>query len=79
MVCRARVAQLRNERSKIEGAGAKIVVIGSGTVEQGAEFQKSQGIDFEVLADPDRLSYRAIGLRRGILPLLTWKTMIFVI
>ena len=42
-------------------------MIGMGTVEQTAAFQQALRLPFRCLADPERIAYRAYGLRRGTL------------
>jgi hypothetical protein len=46
-------------------AGAKLVLIGQLTPRHAAHFRRREKIDVTVLADNDRVSYKAAGARRG--------------
>ncbi len=57
--------QLHRARSEFEQAGARLVLIGQATPRQAAHFRRRQGIQLPVLADEDRVSYRAAGAKVG--------------
>ena len=57
--------QLHRARSEFERAGGKLVLIGQATPRQAAHFRRRQGIQVPVLADEDRVSYRAAGAKTG--------------
>ena len=57
--------QLYRHAKEIEQAGARLVLIGQATPRQAAHFRRRQKIDLPVLADEERVSYRAAGLKRG--------------
>ena len=46
-------------------AGATLVFIGQATPKHAAHFQRRYAPDVPILADEDRKSYKAMGLRRG--------------
>lgn len=66
MFCREQVAQLRDVVADIREKGAELVVIGNGKPAQAAAFAKERDLEFPLLTDPRRASYRAAGLKRGI-------------
>jgi peroxiredoxin len=56
---------LDRARDRFEAAGAKLVLIGQLTPRHAAHFRRREKIDVTVLADNDRVSYRAAGASRG--------------
>ena len=52
-------------RGEFKAAGVNLVLIGQGTPRQAAEFRRRQGIQLPVLADHDRVSYKAAGTKVG--------------
>ncbi len=52
-------------RGDFKAAGVNLVLIGQGTPRQAAEFRRRQGIQLPVLADQDRVSYKAAGTKVG--------------
>ena len=58
--------QLHRARSEFDRAGANLVLIGQATPRQAAHFRRRQGIQLPVLADKERVSYRAAGGKSGI-------------
>jgi prostamide/prostaglandin F2alpha synthase len=56
---------LDRARQDFKTAGVDLVLIGQGTPRQAAEFRRRQGIQLPVLADHDRLSYKAAGTKVG--------------
>jgi hypothetical protein len=56
---------LNGAHEQIEATGARLVLIGQATPRHAAHFQRRYAPDVEVLADEERASYKAIGLRRG--------------
>jgi peroxiredoxin len=64
--CREALADLTRDRARIEGAGSQIALVHMGTPESFAAFAGSYGLDtVPAVSDPDRVLYRALGLRRG--------------
>jgi AhpC/TSA antioxidant enzyme len=57
--------QLHRARAQFEQAGGRLVLIGQATPRQAAHFRRRQGIQLPVLADEDRISYRAAGAKTG--------------
>jgi peroxiredoxin len=56
---------LDGARGEFKAAGVNLVLIGQGTPRQAAEFRRRQGIQLPVLADHDRVSYKAAGTKVG--------------
>jgi dehydrogenase/reductase SDR family protein 12 len=56
---------LRGEIDSIEASGASLVIIGNGSAEFAQAFREDLDLTGPILIDPDLLSYRAAGLRRG--------------
>jgi peroxiredoxin len=56
---------LDRARGEFKAAGVNLVLIGQGTPRQAAEFRRRQGIQLPVLADHDRVSYKAAGTKVG--------------
>jgi hypothetical protein len=57
---------LRDEAHHIRNRGADLAVVGSGTPEQAAALADELGVDFPLLADPQRRTYVALGARRSL-------------
>ncbi len=57
--------QLHRAREEFEAAGAGLVLIGQATPRHAAHFRRRQKIELPVLADEHRVSYKAIGARKG--------------
>lgn len=52
-------------RDRIEAAGASLTLIGQLTPRHAAHFRRRQGIELPVLADNDRVTYKAAGAKMG--------------
>jgi hypothetical protein len=65
MFCREHVVQLHRNVDRIHGAGAELVIIGSGTPNFIAGFRETTHYGGPIYCDPGLASYRAAGLRRG--------------
>jgi prostamide/prostaglandin F2alpha synthase len=63
--CQSQVVGLREDRGRIEGAGAAVVLIGQGDATAEAAFREARGVPFPILLDTERHAYRAYGLSRG--------------
>ncbi|MBV9940831.1 MAG: hypothetical protein JO262_01785 [Solirubrobacterales bacterium] len=62
--------QLHRARGQFEESGGRLVLIGQATPRHAAHFRRRQGIQLPVLADEDRISYRAAGAKvAGVLDL----------
>jgi hypothetical protein len=57
--------QLHRAHERFEAAGAQVVLIGMGTPRQATWFKRKYAPDLTVLADEERRSYRAFGLKSG--------------
>ena len=57
--------QLHRARSEFDRAGGNLVLIGQASPRQAAHFRRRQGIQLPVLADKDRVSYKAAGAKSG--------------
>jgi len=55
--------QLHRARTEFEDAGATLVLIGQATPRHAAQFRRRQGIQLPVLADEERVSYKAAGAK----------------
>ncbi|MEM1177872.1 MAG: peroxiredoxin-like family protein [Acidobacteriota bacterium] len=66
MFCREQVAQLRDVVPQIREKGAELIVIGNGTPDQAKAFAEERDLDFPLLTDPGRRTYKAAGFRRDI-------------
>ena len=63
---------MRDRLDEIRARGADLVVIGNGNAEFAAAFRQDLGIpDVTLLVDPELRAYRAAGLRRGRVELLS--------
>jgi len=71
MFCREQVAQLRDQIDEIRERGAELVIVGSGAQQYAEDFKLSFGLDCPILIDPELRSFRAAGLRRGRVELLS--------
>jgi hypothetical protein len=56
---------LDRAREKLEAAGGKLVLIGQLTPRHATHFRRREKIDVTVLADNDRVSYKAAGAKKG--------------
>jgi prostamide/prostaglandin F2alpha synthase len=57
--------QLHRAREEFDVAGANLVLIGQATPRDAARFRQKMKIELPVLADEDRVSYKAIGAKKG--------------
>ena len=60
-----RTARLRGEIARYRDAGARVAIVGQAEPERSAAWAHDQGIDCEVLCDPDYSAYNAYGLHEG--------------
>jgi peroxiredoxin len=71
MFCREQVGQLRDKIDEIRIRGGELVIIGNGSAYFAKAFKEDFELDCPVLVDTDLRSYRAAGLRRGRMELLS--------
>ncbi len=57
--------QLHRARDEFDAAGANLVLIGQATPRDAAKFRQRMGISLPVLADEHRVTYKAIGAKKG--------------
>ncbi len=62
---------MRDRAEEIRATGAGIAVVGNGSRAFAAAFREDFGLDFPLLVDPALEAYRAAGLRRGHVELLS--------
>jgi dehydrogenase/reductase SDR family member 12 len=65
------VAQLRDQLETIRKRGAELVVVGNGSAAFAAAFAEDFDLDAPLLIDPELRAYRAAGLRRGRVEVLS--------
>jgi hypothetical protein len=64
--CRDHAVQLHRARKEFDRAGVRLVLIGQASPRQARHFRDKLGLDpLPVLADDERESYRAAGLKRA--------------
>ena len=64
--CRDHVRQLDRDRDRFDEAGVRLVLIGHGTCEQGADFLANlDAQELELLTDEDRAAYKAAGTKQA--------------
>lgn len=56
---------MNRARSEIEAAGARVILIGQATPRHAAHYKRRYAPELMILADEDRSTYKAMGLRRG--------------
>ena len=72
---------MRDHIDTIRGLGAELVIVGNGRPEFARGFRDDLELDVPILVDPDLVSYRAAGLRRGRTELLAprlWSNAFFL-
>jgi hypothetical protein len=62
--CKEQVSRLRAIVDDIHGAGAELVIVGSGSPQMAGFFAEDYAISTPVLTDPTREVYRALEVRR---------------
>jgi dehydrogenase/reductase SDR family protein 12 len=62
---------LRDRIDDIRARGAELVIVGNGAPHFAAAFREDFALDGPLLVDPERRAYRAAGLRRGRVELLS--------
>ena len=58
--------QLHSRIEEIAARGVRLALIGTGTPEQAAEFERLFAPGIDVLVDPEMVGYRAAKLKRGL-------------
>jgi hypothetical protein len=57
--------QLHRAREQFEAAGVRLVLIGQATPRHAAHFRRRMSLEAPVLADEQRVTYKAIGARKA--------------
>jgi hypothetical protein len=68
--------QLHRARHEFEAAGARLVLIGQSTPERAAEFRSRMHLELPVLADEERVTYKAITAKKANLGELIGPRMV---
>lgn len=63
MHCRSHAVQLNRARDDFDATGVGLVLIGQATPRHAAHFRRRYELELPVLADSDRVSYRAAGAK----------------
>jgi len=71
MFCREQVAQLRDAQDEIHAMGAELVIVGNGAANFAKAFREDFALTGPLLVDPELRAYRAAGLRRGRVEILS--------
>ena len=71
------MVQLHRAREQLEDAGVDVVMIGQANPRHAAAFRRKTGIDFPVLADESRGTYKVAGLKRGNVAQLVGPRSVF--
>jgi peroxiredoxin len=58
------VAQLRRKKQLFDKAGARVVLVGMGTVAECADFARERDVPFPIISDPAKKLYQAFKLKR---------------
>jgi NAD(P)-dependent dehydrogenase (short-subunit alcohol dehydrogenase family) len=62
---------LRDRQDEIRARGAELVIVGNGSPAFAASFREDYALDGPLLVDPELRAYRAAGLRRGRVEILS--------
>ena len=77
IACRAHAVEVWSDRERYEKTGAKIVFIGNGAPEFIEAFKNDLGLQKAlILTDPTLVTFRAAGLRNGILAIVQPKSIV---
>ncbi len=71
LFAKQQIDELVRRYAELRAAGAQIVVVGNGSVEEARAFASDQALPFQLFTDPSAESYCAVGLRRGLGTTLT--------
>jgi peroxiredoxin len=73
--CREQLAEAEAHMMELNELGARLVVIGNGSPAEARAFAEEMGTEAEVLTDPERVSYCAVGMKRSVRSSLNLKTV----
>jgi hypothetical protein len=71
LFAKQQIEELRRNHAVLRSAGADVVAVGNGQVEQARAFASEQELPFPLLTDPTGESYCAVELKRGLATALT--------
>ncbi|GBG71601.1 hypothetical protein CBR_g9017 [Chara braunii] len=75
LLCKKRADQLIQRKAEIEAAGASIVLIGPGTIDQANAFLQQTKFPGEIYADPSGQVFQALGFLSGPQTIFTAKAL----
>eukprot|EP00244_Chara_vulgaris_P003984 TRINITY_DN1767_c2_g1_i1.p1 TRINITY_DN1767_c2_g1~~TRINITY_DN1767_c2_g1_i1.p1 ORF type:complete len:312 (+),score=42.25 TRINITY_DN1767_c2_g1_i1:291-1226(+) len=75
LLCKKRADQLIQRKAEIEAAGASVVLIGPGTIDQANAFSKQAKFSGEIYADPSGQVFQALGFLSGPETIFTAKAL----
>jgi hypothetical protein len=67
---------LRERRADVERAGARLIIVGSGSTPHARHFQKNHAPGIAVFSDPSLRAYRALGMRRSVAATLGLRSLV---
>jgi peroxiredoxin Q/BCP len=67
VVCTKEAVTFRDSMNAIKKAGAEVVGINKGSIESHKKFQQDDGLNFELLSDPDETVLKKFGIKGGLL------------
>jgi len=70
------ITQLRERLDDVREAGAEVALVGNGSVQAAASFQRDRVPEFSVFTDPSLKTYQELGMRRGVRATLGLSSMI---
>lgn len=56
---------MRRKHDRFTALGARVVLVGLGTVEETAQFKSRFDLPFDMIADPERTLFKEFGLKRA--------------
>jgi len=68
--CKQQLAEISPLLDRVQRVGARIVVIGQGSIEEARVFRDTEKLTLPLLTDPSRASYCALDMRRGLTSVL---------
>ncbi len=77
--CRQQIAEISPLLDRVQRVGARIVVIGQGSIEEARVFRDNEKLRIPLLTDPSPPSYCALDMRRGLASVLmapSWSALV---
>ena len=66
---------MREHEQDFAANRARLVYVGTGTPAMAAAFRDELGLAWAVLSDPERKTFGAAGMKRGLLSTIHWRTV----